>query len=136
MKRRVFAIMLMLATSPVSIAASSWSQQSGGVTLSHGGQTATSPALVAPSGVAAALPVTYVAWRIELLTPPPANLKVTLCNKNRCVPLNGLKGRIKVTENFDVKGPFHFVYHVHGWGKLTPPLHVVQNALTVTYKKR
>ncbi|NIY48674.1 flagellar protein FlhE [Cedecea colo] len=112
-----------------------WHQKTAGVVISVGKQTMAGAALSAPADLPASAQASLLAWRVTLLTPPPAGLEIKLCSAATCIKLAGLSGRKKLTAPLSARGPFRFVYSVAGRGQLIPALHVVSNELTVNYRR-
>ncbi|WP_312629442.1 flagellar protein FlhE [Scandinavium sp.] len=130
---KLTAISLLL--SPLLACAASgggWNGYSVGGTLHMGKQELVSRPLqpnLPPHGR-----IHRIAWQITLLRPQPAGLKIKLCSQQRCLPLSSLSGRLEVHNTFLARGPFYFVYYVGTPGRLSNPMTVVKNELSITYK--
>ncbi|RPE04624.1 flagellar protein FlhE [Candidatus Pantoea deserta] len=111
----------------------SWSDSSAGGSVSVGKQILVSRPLNAPGDLPASAVVTRLAWRIELLSPPPPGLRIKLCTSAICFPLAGLSGVKQVPIALSAKNRFRFVYSVESRGTLSPALQVVSNRLTLNY---
>lgn len=112
----------------------SWSASSVGGRLTVGHQRLVSRPLRPPEALPAAARVTRIAWRIELLDPPPPGLRIMLCAPARCLPLAGLAGAQPVTPPLSPAATFRFLYEVERPGALAPALQVVSNRLTLNYR--
>lgn len=112
----------------------SWSSTSVGGSVSVGQQTLASRPLIASGLLAKPANITRVAWRIELLNPPPPGLQIKLCAQSVCFPLAGLSGVRQISVPLSPAEPFRFLYSVDSRGPLAPALQVVSNQLTVNYR--
>ncbi len=117
-----------------SAAGGAWHQKTAGVVISVGKQTMAGAALSAPADLPASAQASLLAWRVTLLTPPPAGLEIKLCSATTCIKLERLSGQKKLAAPLSARGPFRFVYSVASRGQLIPALHVVSNELTVNYR--
>lgn len=128
--------LLMLFFFPLVACASSgtWTQKSAGGTVSVGNQILTGASLRPPSPLPASAQIRLIAWRIELLSPPPPGLQIKLCSPAKCLLLESLAGRRSIDASFSAAGPFRFIYAVNSRGPLLPALNVVSNQITVNYQ--
>lgn len=135
-RKRLFWLTLVLSlSSPLAVGANSgsWSKTAAGGVMSVGGQIIAGSPLVAPSLVPDSARVKSISWRISLLAPSPAGLKIKLCNALTCLSLPGLSGYQRITPDIAAAEPFRFIYTVDKRGQLLPALNVVSNQLTVNY---
>jgi len=130
--------MLCFATLSAQAIDGSWTEKSAGGRVSVGQQTLAGRPLRAAGPLLPAARVTRVAWRIELLAPPPPGLEIKLCAPSICFPLTDLSGvkQISRTIALSPDNSFRFVYSVNSRGPLSPALQVVSNQLTVNYQTR
>jgi flagellar protein FlhE len=112
----------------------SWSSSAVGGRVSVGQQLLVSRPLAPPGPLPAAARVTRIAWRIELLDPPPPGLRIKLCTPSLCFPLASLSGAQPITQPLSPGETFRFLYSVESRGVLTPALQVVSNRLTLNYR--
>ncbi|HCR1907797.1 TPA: flagellar protein FlhE [Enterobacter kobei] len=119
---------------PVAATGGSWTGKSVGGNVSVGQQILTSRPLQAQGPLPRPTTITSVAWRIELLSPPPPGLQVKLCAPSFCFPLRGLAGAQQVSVPLSAGNTFRFLYSVNSRGPLMPALQVVSNQLTVNYR--
>ncbi|MDR0806654.1 MAG: flagellar protein FlhE [Enterobacteriaceae bacterium] len=75
-----------------------------------------------------------IAWKITLLSPPPTGLEIKLCNQHQCLSLPSLTGHLMLKHAMSPSGDFRFIYFVNRQGQLRPPLNVVSNQLTISYR--
>jgi len=128
--------LLMLSLFPLAACAGSgsWTQKSAGGVVSVGNQILTGSPLRSPSPLPSSARIQRVAWRIELLSPPPPGLQIKLCSAAACLPLESLAGQRSIDLPFSAGGPFRFIYSVDSRGPLIPALNVVSNQVTVNYQ--
>jgi len=112
----------------------SWSGSAAGGRVSVGQQLLVSRPISPPGPLPAAARVTRIAWRIELLDPPPPGLRIKLCAPSACFALASLSGVQPVTRPLSPGDTFRFIYWVESRGALTPALQVVSNRLTLNYR--
>lgn len=132
--RGVFTLIALLLLAPAAGAAGAWSDKAAGGVVSIGRQLLVGRALHSPHHLPATAKATRLAWRIELLSPPPPGLQIKLCHTSRCLALPALAGQLSADSALPASGEFHFIYTVEHSGPLVPPLNVVNNALTLNYR--
>lgn len=135
--RGVSALFAALITLPLLAqgASGTWSKKGAGGIVSVGRQILVSRELSSPVPLPSRASAVRIAWRIQLLNPPPPGLAIKLCTPARCVPLAALSGQLNRNIALSPAGPFRFIYSVEQTGQLIPALNVVSNQLTVTYRQ-
>jgi flagellar protein FlhE len=124
-----------LLLTPMAVAADgSWTSQSFGGTLTQGKQVQKSKPIEAPSPLPSSAVATRLVWKIKADNPPPDGFRIRLCSEIRCIALPGLAGEIPLAAGFAVAGPYRFEYFSLVRGRLTPPLTVLSNQVTVSYR--
>ncbi len=126
-------LLLALHSSLCLASTGTWSQQSGGGTLTTGEILLVGRVIHAPAAVPHNAPVRSISWKINLLTPPPQGLEINLCSTTWCQPLPALSGHLTPVRHLSANGPFHFIYNVRYKGQLIPAVTVVRNQLTIGY---
>lgn len=111
----------------------SWSEQATGGTVSIGNQLLISRTIHSPANIPKPSWSRTISWKVDLLSPPPSGLMITLCSQDGCVSLPSLSGQIRPVGRIPAYGNFYFIYTVKHNGQLLPPLTVINNKLTINY---
>ncbi|MGL5698408.1 MAG: flagellar protein FlhE [Kluyvera sp.] len=133
-QRAVCTLLASLLTCSAHANINAWSQKTSGGVISVGGQILSGRALLAPD-IPSSAKVSSISWRIVLLTPPPPELKIKLCNATKCLNIPTLSGQMNVKIPFSAADHFRFIYVVNHPGQLSPTLNVISNELTVNYRR-
>lgn len=128
---RLLLPLLFLPLLAEAAGSGAWQASSMGATLSQRGIAVNSTPLYAPTEVSGTM--TLVAWRYQLMSPPPVGLRVKLCAPSRCVVLDGPNGTTRGLANIPASQPLIFVWEVPGRGSFYPPLRVSSNQAIVNY---
>lgn len=128
------ALLLVVAPLTAPAAHGSWSGTSAGPQLSAGRQTYAGQPLRSAEPLPTGAVLSRISWRIGLLSPAPPGLEIKLCSATACIQLDRLAGQRAAPLPFSAGEEFRFIYAVNAPGRLSPPVGVVSNQITVNYR--
>lgn len=134
LEKCVLLASLLLPFTAGAVDGGAWSRHNAGGSVSTGNQVLVGRALQAPQRTPQAARITRLSWKITLLSPPPPGLQIQLCRRAYCLHLPALSGQLAPEHRLSPDGDFRFIYRVNKPGQLRPPLNVVSNQLTVSYR--